>query len=162
MADPYVPPAVGGDRPWWAKPFASIGVREKIGYLSAILLGLSIVVGAWTLPNPNFELVASKQSSPSTCKAPAASECEKSLTPIGKWKIVTLLFWILVPPCWFWFEYFFLYRYDPQTIPGGTHKPDWHKADWDNFKYGQEVSSKVWLALVTALTILYFGKDIRG
>ena len=31
----------------------------------------------------------------------------------------------------------------------------------DQFKYTQELASKIWLALVTALTFLYFGKDIR-
>lgn len=30
---------------------------------------------------------------------------------------------------------------------------------FDRFKYGQEVASKTWLALVTLLTGLYFGKD---
>jgi len=100
MTDPYVPPAVHGHRPFWARPFAPVRARIAIAYLSAILLALSTWYGISTL---------------------------------------------------------FLYRYDPRKLPNGDDKPD-----WDNFKYGQEVSSKIWLALVTALTILYFGKDIRG
>ena len=126
MADPYVPPPVGASRPRWARLFAPEWARTIIGWVSAVLLVLSIVYGAVTLRESNFKLEASTQAVSATC--------------------------IVVPPCWFWFEYFGLYRYD-----SGAHKPD-----WDSFKYGQDVSSKVWLALVTTLTILYFGKDIRG
>lgn len=118
---------------------------------------LSIGYGAISVSEPNFVLKASVQSSPSGCKAPVAGECEKSLTKVGRNKVVILLIWVLVPPCWFRLEYCFLYRYDPKTLPSGDDKPG-----WDSLKYGQEVSSKVWLALVTALSILYFGKDIRG
>ena len=66
--------------------------------------------------------------------------------------MVFLLFWIAIPPAWFWLDYFGLYRYDP--VVG--------KTDLDSFKYGQDVAARIWLALVTALTILYFGKDLRG
>jgi hypothetical protein len=125
MADPYVPPPVGAGHPWWAILLAPELARTIIAWVSAALLVLSIAYGVKTL---------------------------KSLTELGRYKVLILLFWIAVPPCWFWFEYFGLYRYD-----SGAHKPD-----WDSFKYGQDVSSKVWLALVTTLTILYFGKDIRG
>ena len=31
--------------------------------------------------------------------------------------------------------------------------------DIDLFKYGQDVSSKIWLAVSTVLLALYFGKD---
>jgi hypothetical protein len=157
MTDPYVPPAVRGRRPFWAKGFARVGVRMSIGYLSAILLVLSTWYGISTLYDRNFDPKPAALSSPSGVGLPAAAEREKTLSAVGKMKAEILLFWVLVPPCWFWFEYFFLYRYDKETLPNGDKKPD-----WDNFKYGQEVSSKVWLALVTALTILYFGKDIRG
>jgi hypothetical protein len=36
------------------------------------------------------------------------------------------------------------------------------KEDLEHLKYGQDVSSKIWLALVTALFGIYFGKDIPG
>ena len=31
-----------------------------------------------------------------------------------------------------------------------------------NLQFGQELAAKIWLAAVTALGILYFGKDIKG
>jgi hypothetical protein len=33
--------------------------------------------------------------------------------------------------------------------------------DFDRFKYLQDVSSKVWLAAVTVLLMLYFDKDLK-
>lgn len=53
--------------------------------------------------------------------------------------------WIIVPPIWFWFEYYFLYE---DGKPG-----------LDEFKHGQGQSSKIWLALITLLAATYFGKD---
>jgi len=60
-----------------------------------------------------------------------------------------LCFWIIAPPLWFWFEYFFLYR----PIAVAARPPI------EEYKHGVDVSSKIWLALVTALLGLYFGKD---
>jgi hypothetical protein len=128
-----------------------------IGYLSAFLLVLSTVYGVCTLNERNFNPKPAAPVSQSEVSLPPAPENDKALSVVGKMKAEILLFWVLAPPCWFWFEYFFLYRYDPKILPNGDDKPD-----WDDFKYGQEVSSKIWLALVTALTILDFGKDIRG
>jgi len=64
-----------------------------------------------------------------------------------------LLCWTLVPPIWFWFEYFFIYRPPINAAP---------RNDFDSFKYAQEISSKIWISVVSALLILYFGKDLRG
>jgi hypothetical protein len=60
---------------------------------------------------------------------------------------IILCGWILLPPIWFAWEY---------------HKFESSPANpFDEFKFGQEIASKVWLALVTVLTILYFGKDLQ-
>lgn len=56
--------------------------------------------------------------------------------------------WIVVPPIWFWFEFFYLYK---------KENP---KPDLDEFKHGQDQSSKIWLALVTVLLGMYFGRDL--
>ncbi len=53
------------------------------------------------------------------------------------------------PPVWFLYEFFYLYK--------RVKSPE----DWDRFKHGQDQSAKVWLALVTVLFGLYFGKDFR-
>ena len=54
--------------------------------------------------------------------------------------------WIIVPPVWFFYEF---YRYEPTP-----------ERPFETFKYGQELCSKIWLALVTMLLGLYFGKDL--
>ena len=154
MPDPYVPPAVSGHRPFWAKPFAPPCVRQLVAYASAALFVLSAGFGLWTFAASNFEAPAAAPSKASTASADSVA---KTLSVVGEWKAGILLFWVLMPPVWFWFEYFFLYRYDALTLPNGDAK-----ADWDSFKYGQDLSAKIWLALVTALTILFFGKDIKG
>ncbi len=75
---------------------------------------------------------------------------DKQLTTVGLAKAWVLLGWILLPPFWFWLEYFGIYRYEGENFD-----------DLEQFKYGQDVAAKIWLAAVTALTILYFGKDIK-
>src|SRR5258706_9341023 len=55
-------------------------------------------------------------------------------------QVVVLTCWIVLPPVWFWFEYFFLY-----TPAVGPTKPP-----IDEYKHGVDVASKIWLALVTA------------
>ena len=68
--------------------------------------------------------------------------------PVKVFQAVVLGIWVIVPPIWFWYEYFFLYS-NATTKPG-----------LDEFKHGQDQSSKIWLALVTLLLGLYFGKDL--
>ena len=62
------------------------------------------------------------------------------------------MIWVLVPPMWFWFEYFGIWRYEDKQA----------RQSRGEFQLGQELSAKIWLAAVTALGILYFGKDIKG
>jgi hypothetical protein len=70
----------------------------------------------------------------------AVSGCDGSVRPI---------IWILLAPMWFWFEYFFLFQ--DETKSG---------VKLEEFKHGQDQSAKIWLALVTVLAGLYFGKDL--
>src|SRR5580698_7355589 len=56
---------------------------------------------------------------------------------------IVLAAWVVLPPIWFWFENFFVYK---------DH--GYPNEDWERFKYGQDQSSKIWLALVTALLAL--------
>ncbi|MEM1178347.1 MAG: hypothetical protein AAGM22_08390 [Acidobacteriota bacterium] len=69
-----------------------------------------------------------------------------AISAIGDRQIDPLLgaigVWTIVPPVWFWGEYFFLYR--KHGKPGTL----------DLFKYGQQVSGAVWLAVLALLTIL--------
>jgi len=81
-------------------------------------------------------------------------------------KAIILGFWIIAPPVWFAIDYFLVFNHQwPQAVDTvhavGAHAADAaHVAEmFDRFKYGQEVASKTWLALVTLLTGLYFGKD---
>jgi hypothetical protein len=65
-------------------------------------------------------------------------------------KATILAIWVVGVPTWFAVEYFYIY-------------PKYALAycDFDHFKYGQDVATKAWLAVVTILTALYFGKDIQ-
>jgi hypothetical protein len=65
-----------------------------------------------------------------------------------------LLFWIAAPPVWFWFEYYFLYK--KLGPPSGGPL----KQSLEEYKHGVDVSSKIWLALITVLLGMYFGKDL--
>ena len=75
-----------------------------------------------------------------------------------KLEVVTLVGWIVIPPLFFWIEFFGIYcRRNGMTYTAGCTPP----TDWERFKYTQDLSAKVWLAVSTALFILYFGKDIK-
>jgi hypothetical protein len=67
------------------------------------------------------------------------------------YQAIALCTWTLLPPMWFWYEYTFLF---PKAYP---------RADGDklvSFKYQQDLSSRIWLAVVSVLVILYFWKDL--
>jgi hypothetical protein len=65
-----------------------------------------------------------------------------------------LLAWTLLPPVWLWYEYWFLYLKDHRP---GLPLP----ADLELFKYGQDLSAKMWIAGASSVLVLYFWKDIR-
>jgi hypothetical protein len=69
-------------------------------------------------------------------------------SPVKIAQALILCFWVIAPPVWFWYEYFFLYK-------KANHSPE----EFDQYKFGIDLSSKIWLALVTVLLGLYFGKD---
>jgi hypothetical protein len=54
--------------------------------------------------------------------------------------------WTLAPPISLWFEYVFLFGK--------------RRSMMEQFKYEQDAKAKIWLAFVTVLTVLYFGKDL--
>jgi hypothetical protein len=54
-------------------------------------------------------------------------------------------FWVLVPPVWFWFEWYYLCR----QLPLGER---------DRIKHLHDLARNIWLALVAVLVVL-FGLD---
>ncbi len=60
------------------------------------------------------------------------------------WFYVAIVLWAVVPPVYFWFEHFFVWR------GGGVPQ------SFDLHKYGQDVSRNIWLAFVALLLALYF------
>jgi hypothetical protein len=128
-------------------------MRLVVYYLSAVFAVYCLWYGFARVGYPNFD--APPQAASCQCSAGTdrpATTPEKTLSNYGKHKVWFLVFWIAIPPAWFWLDYFGLYQYDPVGIG---------KLDLERFKYGQDVASKIWIALVTALTILYFGKDLH-
>lgn len=76
------------------------------------------------------------------------------------WKVCLLAPWVILPPIWFSVEYYYLYL--PTLKDEKTSSAEVLKDSLERFKQGQEESSKVWLALVTLLTGIYFGKEFGG
>lgn len=71
---------------------------------------------------------------------------------VKKRQLAVLVGWTLVPPLWFLVEFFFIYN------PRFGHTPP---TDFELFKYSQDLSAKTWLAVSSALLVLYFGKDLK-
>jgi len=69
------------------------------------------------------------------------------------WQAGIVVGWIILPPLYFWCEYFLIYK-PPEK--GNPPKPD-----FESFKYTQDISSKIWLAVSSALLALYFLKDLK-
>lgn len=65
-------------------------------------------------------------------------------------KEILYAIWVLGPPIWFFIEYFYLFRQHGKPCCIET------------FKYGQELASRIWLALVVVLGVLFFGKELIG
>ena len=69
-------------------------------------------------------------------------------------QVVMLIAWTVMPPTWFWYEYWFIYLKDyhsDETVP----------ENFELFKYGQDLSAKIWLAIVSSTFAIFFWKDIH-
>jgi len=62
-------------------------------------------------------------------------------TTTKKIKITLLVSWIIIPPLWFYAEYFLIF------IPHGL------TGTFEFFKYGQDVASKLWAAVVATISL---------
>jgi hypothetical protein len=81
------------------------------------------------------------------------------------WKAILLAPWVIIPPLWFCMEYFYVYT-PPSLSSGVSHETQMlelerKKQSFEEFKGGQENAAKVWLAIVTALAVLYFGESVE-
>jgi hypothetical protein len=63
-------------------------------------------------------------------------------------KKIVFSLWIIIPPLWFWLEYCFLFERGLTQFSNNFEK----------FKYGQELSRNLWLAISAILLLIYFGK----
>lgn len=75
---------------------------------------------------------------------------------------IFLLLWTVLPPIWFWIDYFVLWKHE--TLPGEKHPREAHEAAtlrFEQFKHGQELSRNIWLAIV-ALLAAYLKIEIDG
>ena len=66
------------------------------------------------------------------------------------WALYALILWAALPPAWFWFEYYCVWKPENPVGSAGSEKA------FDRFKYGQEVSRNIWLAFVALLAGFYF------
>jgi hypothetical protein len=68
--------------------------------------------------------------------------------PKPSWATYVLLFWTVVPPVWFWAEFHFIWKTAPTS--GST--------SLEVFRYGQEVSRNIWIAMTAVVAALYFNR----
>jgi len=73
-----------------------------------------------------------------------------SLTPgilkVNKKDLLVLVgIWTIIPPVWFFVEYFYIYK---RCEPHDTHK-------FDQFKHGQQLAAAIWAGLLAFLFIAY-------
>ena len=63
------------------------------------------------------------------------------------WARNALIYWTVLPPLWFWAEYWLLWRSDVRSHADGA---------LERLKYAQELGRNVWLAFVALLAAFYF------
>lgn len=92
------------------------------------------------------------------------------------WKVCFLTPWVIIPPAWYCSEYFYVYtpppfppavcfQETPTPPPAGrdetcTLQMEFRKERVEEFVQGQDSTNKAWLAMVTLLAGLYFGKNL--
>ena len=76
---------------------------------------------------------------------PSASERLKTIA------LPFLAVWTVVPPMYFWFDYFVLWHIETKHNTGQF-------ASLDEFKHGQELSRNLWLVIVALLAALYYSR----
>jgi hypothetical protein len=62
------------------------------------------------------------------------------------WSGPAFLLWTIIPPFWFWFWYFVIWQTEPKT----------ERSPVEEFKWGQELSRNLWLAIVAVMAVVYF------
>jgi hypothetical protein len=73
---------------------------------------------------------------------------------------MVIVIWILVPPIWFWYQFHFGWREDKKdALMRGKGDPD--NLSLEEFNTYQDLSSKVWIAVTSALLLLYFWQNIK-
>jgi hypothetical protein len=105
----------------------------KTQFILGVIAGLALIGSLWIVPDG----------------------WGKKLSDGGAIKKVqagVLAAWVLLPPLYFWMEYFWLYKH---LMPDGT------RPEFEAFKYGQDVSSRVWIATTSTLGLLYFWNDLK-
>jgi hypothetical protein len=143
---------------------------DAFAFVVAALMLISIGWGIATSDSPNLDF-------------------NNRLTHMGLWKAVILSGWVILPPFWFWAEHFGIWMPTIRTklaaLREGPPKETGEKSttvregesqvatlgkdpeleailhEWDIFKYGQDLTAKIWIAGASVLTIIYFGKDIK-
>lgn len=104
----------------------------------------------------------------------ASDETGMWKTKVIVWKFVFLILWVIIPPVWFCAEYFAVYTPPPFPTPSCveakespglssdhySQQMEFRKEKIEEFTEGQEVTSKAWLAIVSVLLGLYFGKNL--
>ena len=81
-----------------------------------VLMIWSLAYGFYTIGESNFEpsMPTNLMTKDSSRDALPVNDTSKprQLSHYGKIKAGWLVFWIVIPPVWFWIEYVGLYRYD--------------------------------------------------
>jgi hypothetical protein len=159
--------------PSWARYLQQANESDYLWkILFCILIGC-LIFGMVTTSYNNFERQQTPGAQP--VKSSPDANCspgpcaEKQLSGWGKAKAIILILWIILPPLWFFAEFYGPWAYELElkskyVVPIDNTElqdPAYRTHKWERFKYRQDLTAKVWLAVVTALTIIYFGKDIR-
>ena len=73
------------------------------------------------------------------------------ITNIWTWKMLYVLIatWAILPPSWFWYEYFYIYREYGK------------KGTLELYKYGQQVSGAVWAGVLVVLFAIASSDNLK-
>jgi hypothetical protein len=95
-----------------------------------------------------------RHGDPGYCGWGETIEVGKPTSTVKVVQVIVLVAWIALPPIWFWYEYWFIYL-------KGHRFEDRAPENLELFKYGQDLSAKIWLAILSATFVIFFWKDIH-
>lgn len=110
-------------------PYKGIAGTPKVIRFAAAVGILATVITAIVYAVSLEDVISFSRADPAS---------QPALPPLFYWMVFLAAFWAIVPPVWFWIEYYYIYLLAPEDKRGS----------FEGFKYGQQLATAIWAAIL--------------